>query len=174
MRKKKLAAGMVSVMLAGVMVMPVLAEEKLADLQVVYGENSSYTLHIPETINLPSIGGYAEINIGASKVNLAPDKKMQIKIKSGITENGKVELSRKGDTSTKIISDVSLSTGATVHVGDVLVEFIGIDSTPYTGVRFSKANDSSDPLAEIKAGEYTGTVVFEGTLVDSASKALEN
>lgn len=166
MRKKKLAAGMVSVMLAGVMVMPVLAEEPTESVEVTYSQASTYTLSIPDKITLSPGEESVPVRIGASAVNMAPGRGLCIRIAGGLTEEGKIELKRTLDESgAKIVSDVTYSdTGHPVHINDSLILYTGTDETPYIELNFSKVQDGTDPAAEIKAGEYTGTVVFKGTV----------
>lgn len=165
--KKRVSAGVMITMLMAATVFPAYAAD---NMEVQYSQNTTYMLSIPASITLSANDPVKAENIGLSKVNAAPDKKVQVKIKSGIT-NSKVELARKDDTETKVVSTVTDKDGSPVSDGFVVAEFAGTSDDPApivsgTGVlNFSRIEDNAGSAAAIKAGSYTGTIVFEGAIV---------
>lgn len=161
---KRVLAGMMSAaMLAA---MPVYAANE--DSMIVnYSQGNTYMLNIPKSIDLSSTEGKTVENIGVSAVNTTPTQKVQVKIKSGITDKNQVELVRQDDADTKVVSDVTDKDGNKVSNGFVVAEFQNTSTTPITtgtGVlNFSAVKDSAD--GTVKAGSYSGTIVFEADVV---------
>lgn len=168
---KKVLAGMISAaMLAAV---PAYAESTgSADndrITVNYSLNTTYMLSIPASIDLSSTESKKVENIGLKEVNTTPAQKVQVKIKEGITNN-QVVLERDGDTTTKVVSDVTDGQGNKVSIGSVIAEFEDMSITPITtgtGVlNFSAVKDSENAQATVKAGSYKGTIVFAAETVN--------
>ncbi|MDO4341090.1 MAG: hypothetical protein Q4C91_23950 [Eubacteriales bacterium] len=164
--KKALAGIMSAAMLAA---MPVYAEnEESKDMTVEYLQDTTYTLSIPESITLSSTAEKKVKNIGVSAVNTTPAEKVKVKIKSGITNN-QVELVRQDYTGTKVVSDVTDKDGNKVSNGFVVAEFQDMSTVPVAGantniLNFSAVKDSAG--GTVKAGSYSGTIVFEADVVD--------
>lgn len=161
---KKVLAGMMSAaMLAA---MPVYAANN-DSMKVTYSQDNTYMLSIPASIELLSTEGKTVENIGVSAVNTTPTQKVQVKIKSGITTSHQVELVRQDDADTKVVSDVTDKDGKAVSNGFVVAEFKDTSTTPITAgtgvLNFSAVKDSAG--GTVKAGSYSGTIVFEADTV---------
>ena len=98
--KKKVVSSTIALLLAGAMALPVHAEEKTT--QVSYTAGNTYTINIPATLELEP-GVEKTLNIGMDSINVEPTKKVDVKVKSGIT-NGNVTLDRANS------SDITTST----------------------------------------------------------------
>lgn len=167
--KRKLLVGMMSALLVAGMAVPVGAtgSDPNDSLDVKYSLNSSYTLNIPATVTLAADGG--STSVGVSAVNTAPTEKVQIKISSGINESNQVTLTRDGDNTTKVVSEVTDSQKKKLSNGSIVAEFQDMDTTAITGaygdgtLNFGAIADSSG--GTVKAGSYTGTIVFEAGIV---------
>lgn len=163
--KKKMITGLLGVMAAAAMALPVSAADDTMTVQ--YSQATTYTLSIPATITLSENQAAQAENIGVSAVNTEPGKKVQVKVSSGITNN-QVELVRTGDTTTKVVSDVTDKDGNKVSNGFVVAEFQDMSTTPITAgtgiLNFSAIRDSAG--GTVKAGSYTGTIVFEASVED--------
>lgn len=174
--KKTVLAGMLGAAL--LTAMPVYAAEnepkkEEKNVTVNYTQVSTYTLSIPASIDLSASSAETEA-IGVSEVNIEPGKKLQIKIKSGITEKHQVELARESDSNTKVVSDVTDSSKKPVSNGDVVAEFQNMSTAPIAGagtnvLNFSAVADSAG--GTVKAGKYSGTIVFEAVIVDVPAAA---
>ena len=171
--KKKWIAGMMTAVLAVGMVMPVSAAENQTDDQmtVEYEQVSTYTLHIPASVDLTAEGGNEKV--GVSQVNTKPGEKLQVKIKSGINGSSQVELGRENDSNTKVVSLVTDSKGNSMNNGSIVAEFQGMSTTAITTgtagdgtLNFGAIKDSTG--GTVKAGTYTGVIVFEGSMVSNS------
>lgn len=166
MKKSRMMAGVLSVMMMGAMALPVSAANDT--MTVEYSQQTTYTLSIPATITLSADQASKAENIGVSAVNTAPDKKVQVSIKNGITNNNQVELTRTGDGTTKVVSDVTDKDNQVVSNGTVVAEFQDMSTDPIktgTGIlNFSAIKDSAG--GTVKAGNYAGTIVFEASVVN--------
>ena len=155
--KKKVIASALGMMLLSATVLPVYAQ----DMSVSYSQATTYTLSIPQSIDLSKDSSITSQEIGVSAVNTAPTEKVQVKIKDGITD-GKVTLIRKDDSATTVVSSVTQDR-KTVNNGSVIAEFQDTDISPVKTIDFSAIEDSKGE--EVKAGTYNGTITFEGTVV---------
>lgn len=165
---KKAWAGMIvgAAMLTALPVCAVENEEK--DMPVEYSQDTTYTLSIPQSITLSATDAKQATSIGVSAVNTTPTEKVQVTIKSGIT-NHQVELEREKDTATKVVSTVTDYQGSEVSNETVVAEFQDMSTTPVAGadtnvLNFSAVKDSEN--GTVKAGSYSGTIVFEASVVD--------
>ena len=167
--KRKMLVGMMSVLLAVGMAVPVGAtsSDPNDSLDVEYTLNSSYTLSIPETVTLTADGGSATVGVDA--VNTTPTEKVQVKILSGINESHQVTLTRDGDQTTTVVSEVTDSNGSSLGNGSVVAEFQDMSDEAIDGdygdgtLNFGEIADSNGET--VKAGSYTGTIVFEASIV---------
>ena len=168
--KKKWTAGMVAAVLAVGMVMPVSAAGNQTNdqIKVEYEQVSTYTLHIPASVELNAEGGSEKV--GVSQVNTKPGEKVQVKIKSGINASNQVELERENDSNTKVVSLVTDSKGNLMSNGSVVAEFKDMSTTAITDgtagdgtLNFGAIKDSTG--GTVKAGTYAGVIVFEGAMV---------
>lgn len=166
---KKAWAGMI-VGAAMLTAMPVCAVENESEkeMPVEYSQDTTYTLSIPQSITLSATDSEKATSIGVSAVNTTPTEKVQVTIKSGIT-NHQVELSRENDDSTKVVSTVTDYQGSEVSNETVVAEFQDMSTTPVAGadtnvLNFSAVKDSEN--GTVKAGSYSGTIVFEAKVVD--------
>lgn len=170
MKKKTITCALGTMMITAAAFLPVYAADS-PNMEVKYTQETTYILSIPSDIDLSANSVSKAENIGLSAINAAPDKKVQVKIKSGIS-NSEVELSRTGETSTKVVSKVTDKENKSISDNFIVAEFEGTSDTPKpivtgTGIlNFSKIEDAIDANADVKAGEYTGTIVFEGAVVD--------
>lgn len=163
---RKILAGAMAVGLMAASALPAYATETDAQLstekemEVIYKMASSFTLTIPETVTLSNISTVTK-RVSMQTVNVGSKEKVQVKVKSGISD-GKVTLTDKKDASNTCTSVVSLERGAATGIADdaVVAEFEGNSTTAVTGgtLCFSKVSD-------VLAGEYTGSIVFEASIV---------
>lgn len=164
--KKRMIAGVLSVAMLSMTAMPVMAEN--SSMNVQYTQNTTYTLNIPAQINLSATDATKAEQIGVTAVNTKPTEKVQVKVKGSLT-NSRVTLSRADDSSTNVVSTVTDKDGKNVSDGFVVAEFQDMSTEPITlgtGIlNFSKVVDSTDNTAAIKAGTYTGTIIFEASVV---------
>ncbi len=151
---------------------PVYAEnQETESMPVEYSQDTTYVLSIPQSVTLSATSGVTAQNIGVSSVNTAPTKKVRVTIKSGITDKNQVELVRADDTTgTKVVSDVTDNADSAVSNEDVVAEFQDMSTTPIAGtgtniLKFSKVKDSAGETT-VKAGSYSGSIVFEAKVVD--------
>lgn len=163
--KRKIMTGIASIAFAWTFAIPIHAE----DMSVSYAKETTYTLTIPNKITLSSTSATNTSDsgkIGVKEVNTTPDQKVQIKIQSGITD-GKIELTRTEDAATKVSSDITDKDNQIVTNNTVIAEFQGTSINPIiegTGVfNFSAITDTKGDI--VKAGNYTGTLVFEASVV---------
>lgn len=165
--KRKILVGMMSALLVVGMAVPVGATGNDNSLDVQYSLGSSYTLSIPETVTLSASGGSA--TVGVSAVNTTPTEKVQVKILSGINESHQVTLTRDGDQTTTVVSEVTDSNGSSLGNGSVVAEFQDMSDEAIDGdygdgtLNFGAIADSNGET--VKAGSYTGTIVFEASIV---------
>lgn len=167
--KKRIPAGITAAMMLGAMALTAGASDVGTDpqMEVVYEQPTTYTLSIPSDVTLTENGGDTEV--GVTDVNTKPDEKVQIKVKTG-ADGGKVTLTREGDGQTTVVSEVTDSNGQTVSNGTVVAEFQDMDTTAITvgaagdgTLSFGVIKDGAGTT--VKAGKYTGTLVFEGAVV---------
>lgn len=152
MKKNKLIAGAMGVMMLGAMVLPVHAEE----MSVTYRQPNTYTVTIPSKVNL-SRTAVTTNQIWVNDVNLEPNTEIKIKISEGVDENGVIELSRAEDTDTKAVTTISTQyNGAGIAQG---TDFATFTTNGYQSLFYSliAAKDGGT----IKAGDYSGTITFE-------------
>ena len=128
-------------------------DQKTANTAVNYTADPSYVIVIPESVNLGE-----NLNITCEKANTEPDKCVKVRI-SGLTDDGKVSLSRKNDTDNyKITADISqnntpLSNNSAVAIFQSIV--LSVDAPSIVIY-----NPQSSDYFDIKAGEYSGTITF--------------
>lgn len=151
MKKNKLIAGAMGVMMLGAMVLPVHAEE----MSVTYRQPNAYTVTIPQSIDLSAGAAFNEISV--TGVNLEPNKEIKIKISKGVDESGVIELSRQQDTDTKAVTTISTTQGGTgIAQGTDFATFTadGKQKLYYSAIAPKTGKT-------IKAGDYSGTLTFE-------------
>lgn len=153
MKKNKLIAGAMGVMMLGAMVLPVHAQE----MTVTYREPNKYTVTIPSSVDLSA--GATSNKIEVKDVNLEPNKEIKIKISQGVDNNGVIELSRESDTDTKAVTTISTTEGGTGIAQNT--DFVSFKTNGEQALYYSaiKAKDSDI----IKAGDYSGTLTFTVT-----------
>ncbi len=164
--KKRIITGAVAMMMAGVMMIPVQADDitqdstnKSGTTNVTYIEENKYIVTIPSSVELKT-SGETTASITASKMNIEPGKKLQVSVSSGISD-GKVTLTRTG-TDDNTTSTVSLTSGgAEIDDNAVVATFTG-QSTNVTGgtLYFSKLSDN------LNAGKWSGQIIFQIQVVD--------
>lgn len=156
--KKKVVSSTIALLLAGAMALPVHAEEKTT--QVSYTAGNTYTINIPATLELEP-GVEKTLNIGMDSINVEPTKKVDVKVKSGIT-NGKVTLDR-ANSSDITTSTVSLtSNGQGITNNEVVATFQDQATTPIQGGKLYFSGLDSN----LNAGTWTGSIVFEVDIVN--------
>ncbi|HIR91809.1 MAG TPA: hypothetical protein IAB98_00115 [Candidatus Egerieimonas intestinavium] len=151
MKKSKLIAGAMGMMMLGAMVLPVHADE----MEVKYQQQSTWIVSIPQTTL--SQTQEVEQTVSATAMNIRPDEKLQVKIK-GLTE-GKVTLTRDDSkaTTTSTVSTTSNSVNP-ITVDTVIAEFED-QSTDFVNGTTGKLYFSAIP-EETKAGDYSGTITY--------------
>lgn len=156
--KRKVAACLMAGMMMGGMVLPVNAAGT-KDMKVTYTENSVYEINIPAEVALSTTETQA--NIKATKMNVAPNETVKVKVNSGIT-NGAVTLKRADSTDTTT-SKVSLTSGGEGIAADAVVaSFQRQNTTPDQGTGTLYFSALSKDLA---AGSWAGQIVFSIELV---------
>lgn len=168
--KKRILVGMMSALLVVGMAMPARAagSDPNDSLDVEYALGTSYMLSIPTTVTLTADGG--DTTVGVSAVNTAPTEKVQVKIKSGINKEHQVELKRDRDQTTTVVSIVMDSYKNELSNGSVVAEFQDMDTMAIFSPLYGNGTLSFGAIADkegrtVKAGSYTGTLVFEGAIV---------
>lgn len=153
MKKNRLMAGTMSMMMLGALALPVHAQQ----MSVTYRQPNTYTVSIPQSIDLSAGATFNEIE--TSNVNLEPNTKITIKISQGVDQNGVIELSRENDTDTKAVTTVSLTDGGTgIELDKDFASFTanGKQKLYYSAIA---AKDGGT----VKAGNYSGTLTFTVT-----------
>ncbi len=142
-------------------------EDQTGEMKVSFKKAASYELNIPATFLLNEVTDSSKA-IGVRSINLPTDKKLQIKVSSGI-ENGKVTLEDESDATNTCSSTVSLEKGGTgIDANAVVAEFEGMSRTATYGgtLYFTK-------LENVQAGSYSATIVFTASVVDKNATATE-
>ena len=130
MKKNKLIAGAMSVMMLGAMVLPVHAEDKTQDtgnLSVQYTEPQDFTLSIPS--GNVDLNVTKNIFVGVKNVNLLSGKEIALKMTSGIDESGNIELSDGSQTDRKAKTILSLTNGGEAIKKDNVFARFSTDGT---------------------------------------------
>lgn len=163
--KRKTITGLIGITMGITFALPIHADD--TSMTIEYQKATTYTLHIPTGVTLSSDSNVKSDTIGVSKVNTAPNEKVQVAVKSGIDEHGNVVLTRKDDSATTAISTVTDKDGKIVKDHTVVAEFEGTLNTPITEgtgiLNFSAITASEGTI--VKAGSYHGTLVFEASVV---------
>lgn len=149
MKKKQLFTGVMSVMMLGILAMPVHAEE----MTVTYREPNTYTISIPSSVDFKD--GY-KTQVGVNDVNLEPNKKITFKITDGIDNNGVMELARENDPNTKAVTTVSTTLDGTGIANSS--EFATFTENKKQDLYFSTVQAKNS--GAVKAGTYKGTLTF--------------
>lgn len=153
MKKNRVIAGAMGVMMLGAMALPVHASDNT--MSVTYRQPNAYTVTIPQSVNLSN--GATSNKIEVKDVNLEPNAKIKIKISQGVDNNGVIELSRDQDTTTKAVTTISKTDGGTgIAQGTDFVEF---ERNGEQALYYSKI--AAKGGGTIKAGDYSGTITFE-------------
>lgn len=159
---KKLVMGCMSLAMAGMMMVPVCAEDSNNSVDVSYREPNTYNVKIPASPISMIKGQTTNAAITATDVNLEPGKVIEVKIKDGAT-NGIMTLVRTNDTHTTVQTTISLTDeGNAIADNDVVAQFEGNsnDAKNGTGTLYFSAVTGSTGNENIKAGTYTGTLTF--------------
>ena len=165
--KKRLVMGMMSAALIAGMVLPVHAEDNTTggEMSVNYTQGNTYVISIPKSVTLQQGKETTAEQMNATSINLAPGAKVHVKVTEGITD-GAVTLSLKnGETTDKVTSKVSLTSGGDVITENTVVaEFTGsgndIEPTKGTGtLHFAALQDG------MRAGEWEGKLEFSVSFV---------
>lgn len=167
-QKKIFIAGALSIFLLGTAIMPVHAEEEMAD--VVYTQPNSWTVSIPTTTL--SQANETVQTVSATAMNIRPGQKLQVTIKTTdsdgktiLDSDGKITLTRRdnGATTTSVVSTTANS-GNPIKEDTVIAEFENQSTTfanGTTGKLYFSAVDK-----DTKAGDYTGSIVYVMGTVD--------
>lgn len=154
MKKGNIAAGACGFLLAGMLALPAHAADERSTT-VTYTEGNRYMIEIPANVLL-STEKETETSITASEINISPTEQVEVGVKDGVS-SGTVELKRAGSTETAA-STVSLTKGGSgIQDGEAVAVFKGQATTAAEGgtLYFS-------PLpGDLKAGTWTGTIVFD-------------
>jgi len=172
---KKIIAGVISLTMMSAVVMSAAASETMT---VTYKKETSYVMSIPSRVELSDINTVGVTNIGVSEVNTEPNKVVVISLKEGIeyvifkdesiSPKYGVLLERENDTDTKIYASATLN-GSTAWNSGPVAEFTGTSTVPIDSNRdgrMSFGGVESIDGGVVKAGKYTTTLVFEGSVKD--------
>lgn len=150
--KKKVATLLMAGIMMGGMVLPVQAADD-KQMEVKYNEPSVYEISIPSEVVLSTTETQAEIT--ATKMNIAPEQTVRVKVNSGIA-NGAVTLKRDKSTDTTT-STVSLESGGEALVQNATVAlFQNQNTTPAAGGTLYFSALPKD----LEAGDWAGQIVF--------------
>ena len=155
--KKKIIAGIMSMMFVVAMALPVAASDTLT---VTYQEPNAYTVVIPADVTL-TVGTDKTVSITATDMNVEPTKRVSVEVASGIAVTdpsigGEVTLARANSTD-ETTSVVSLTSGGTgISVNEEVATFKDQDTTVATGGTLHFAGLAND----LNAGAWSGQVVF--------------
>lgn len=156
--KRKVAIGVASLMMTGMVFLPVHADDTSADMDVSYSEPSTYTLSIPKSVILASDQAVSK-QITATQMNVEPSRAVKVTVTGGLQPGGIIQLDRVGDSSTKVQSILSLNS-TPVDSNTIVAQFEGEDLTPTIGGTLSFSKITPTTGSNIKAGSYDGTVTF--------------
>lgn len=133
--------------------------EQTASTSLSYNVTPDYTVVIPRAVKLSSKD--ITMQITATKINAEPNYQVQVKVSGGLTE-GKVKLARTNDTSYEIYAPLKLG-NSSIDSNTAVAAFKEHDTTalPGTGILTFGAPADADGSADIKAGDYTGTLTFQ-------------
>lgn len=153
------------IMMAGMMMLPIQAEQTSGEMNLKYTEGNHWKVTIPSEVSLSTTTA-TEQKITAKEINVEPTKKLEVSVSGGVSE-GKATLTRKDGTlgNDDVISTVSLSSeGTGIADKEVVAEFSGTkkDTTILADkngtLYFSKLTAKDG--GTVKAGEYTGKITF--------------
>lgn len=153
------------ILMAGMMMLPIQAEQTSGEMNLKYTEGNHWTVTIPSEVSL-STGSDSDSTITATEINIEPNRKLEVSVSAGVS-NGQAVLTRKNGItgSDDVTSMVSLSTGgAGIADNEVVAEFSGtkkdisISADKNGTLYFSKL--SAKDGGTVKAGEYTGKITF--------------
>lgn len=155
---KKTVALLLSAALLGTYTLPAYAADASVDTEggsgnttVTYSVNEEYVVTIPETVSLDG-----QLVISSNKANTEPGMAVKVRI-SNLTEDGKAELARTGDTDYKITAQAKQNDAA-ISNASVVATFADVtENTLAAPITFEEPAAES---GEIKAGAYTGTLTF--------------
>lgn len=151
--KKKLAAGILSIVLMSAMAMPVMAEEK--NMTVQYSQGSTYMVSIPAT----TLSQTEEVNqtVAAAAINIEPGQMLQVSI-TGITD-GKVTLKRSDGKETTTTTVSKNKNGGNPINGDTVIAQFKDQSAEFINGTVGELYFS--PVAEgTAAGNYSGSITY--------------
>lgn len=151
MKKSKLIAGAMGMMMLGAMALPVHAEE----MEVKYQQQSTWTVSIPQT----TLSQTTEVvqTVSATAMNIRPDETLQVKIK-GLTE-GKVTLTRDDNNATTTSTVSTTPNSADPITDDTVIAEFEDQSTAFANGITGKLYFSAIP-EDTKAGDYSGTITY--------------
>ena len=149
--KKKIIAGIMSMMFVVAMAVPVAASDTLT---VTYQEPNAYTVDIPANIVL-KVGEDKTESITATDMNIEPTKRVSVEVASGIA-GGEVTLARANSTD-ETKSEVRVMPEDVVLTNNhEVATFINQSTSPATGGTLHFAGLAND----LKAGAWSGQIVF--------------
>lgn len=143
----------------------VLAADKTENTVVEYAVEGDYTLVIPEKVIL-SHNSITEMSVKTVNRNLEPGKEVEIKLSSGLSADGEIELQRDGSTSDVITSSLKSNNAIVPVANPVIGRFTGF-AMPETEV--SKI-EFGIPQGQKLAGSYNTTLTFEASYVEEPSR----
>lgn len=160
--KKKIIAGIMSMMMVAAMVVPVSATGN-NKVEVIYTEDNTYVLSIPTTVDLDKDGGQADIL--ATKVNIEPNKELRIRVADKqLTPEGEVTLKRE-DASQTTTSRVSLVKDGKdgIDTTTIITSYKEQDDDVSSGgkIYFGALED------DLQAGIWKGTITFSASIEPS-------
>lgn len=131
------------------------AANKQEDTVVEYSVEGDYTLVIPEKVNLSSENS-TEMSVSTINRNLEPGKEVEIKLTTGLSADGEIELERTGSTSDKVTSSLKSNNNVVTVTDPVIGSFTGyaLEETEVSKIEFGI------PQGEKKAGAYQATLTF--------------
>lgn len=158
--KKVLLSGILGLTMLSGLVTPVLANESSGSTAVTYGEENTYTITIPDKVNVNKYGGdNVEADITSSSANIEPGKKVSVTISSTIIDQGKIELKNGNQAvTTKVTKDNS-----PITKDKEVASFTGMINTSIVGgtLNFSAIQESN-----ALAGSYTGRLDYSIAVVN--------
>lgn len=131
-------------------------------------ENTAFIITVPTVLNPQKTKSYFEIT--SSKMNLRPDEYIEVFIRQGCDERGKIVLTRQNDTTG---TPATIETSVSIAGGSIIKNNYRVGYFK-DGSECTKNQDGKVTLGALnvtentKAGDYLGTVTFEVELKKNA------
>lgn len=156
---KKIAAILTVGILCSMSVLPIMAknitEEGTHETTLTYSVDEDYMVTIPESVSLEDT-----ISITSKKANTEPNMAVKVRISKGLTD-GKVTLNRENDNAYSITAPVFLNNTMGTVASDTVIASFSEVTDEITGGTLTFGNPQAPDGGDVKAGKYSGSIIFE-------------